>query len=618
MWLIVKRVEGNNEDILVALPMPETPLVVGRSAASNLVVQDIKVSSRHVELTDSGDSVDFRDLNSRYGTLYGGTKTEAGSLKSGEFLDIGSTRLSIEAELPKSGRAARAQRAKNTPSPKAPTVEELCQIVARVRQYERPRKVLDCLLKELVGALSADRGYVLIREGVKDRLVCVASHAIDEMDDFLSLSSTVYRQAIDTGKTVTIMDSSSDPTRQRALSLSFYPSPRSILCCPLMAEKLAFGVVYLDMPTPDEGIPQAAVQVLETLAAIAAERLANTKTRYRLVAARERITALQALGWKDRRLVLGNSQSSVALRETIKMASDNDTSVLVTGETGTGKEMVARALHYASHRRTGPFVPVNCAALPSELIESELFGSEKGAYTGAGERRIGRFELAGGGTLFLDEVGELPLDAQVKLLRVLQERTLVRVGGTEEIPLDFRLICATNRTLEDSVKEGTFRADLFYRINVFRVELKPLRQKPEEIVPLAEFFLTSFAKRFGRELKGFTPDAERLLIDYEWPGNIRELRNAIERAVVVEQGDAISCDSLLIRRQTIEEQEKDGLFIGSLPHEFNSAREQFERAFLERSLAANDNNIAAVVRETGLGRPTVYRWLKRFGLRTDD
>ena len=231
--------------------------------------------------------------------------------------------------------------------------------------------------------------------------------------------------------------------------------------------------------------------------------------------------------------------------------------------------------------------------------------------------------MANGGTLFLDEIGELPQDIQVRLLRVLQERKLQRLGGTDDILLDFRLICATNRNLEDAVREGTFRSDFYYRINVFSIELQPLLQRKEEIKVFAEHFLKEFGKQFNRSFLGFSDEAERLLLSYNWPGNIRELRNAIERAAVIESTSYITAQSLPIGYMPSLMKPQQGSLESSstsltdTPLDFEKARDQFERAFLKRSLLANDGNVAAVVRETGIGRPTIYRWLKRFGLKTD-
>jgi two-component system response regulator AtoC len=223
---------------------------------------------------------------------------------------------------------------------------------------------------------------------------------------------------------------------------------------------------------------------------------------------------------------------------------DTDTTVLITGDTGTGKELVARALHYNSGRKDGPFIPVHCAAIPGELLESELFGHEKGSFTGALQRRIGMFEAATGGTLFLDEIGEMPVGTQSKLLRAIQEREIRRVGSHESIHINARLVCATNRNLEQEVKKGTFREDLFYRINVVPVRLPSLRERPEDIPTLVLHFSERFGKELKRPVPQFTPAAIERLLSYSWPGNVRELEHAIERLMVTCDADKIDVEHL--------------------------------------------------------------------------
>lgn len=238
--------------------------------------------------------------------------------------------------------------------------------------------------------------------------------------------------------------------------------------------------------------------------------------------------------------IVGNSPSLQNILSKISIVAPTETSVLITGESGTGKERIAHALHEHSGRKNKPIVVVNCAALPLSLVESELFGYEKGAFTGANSRRIGKFEQADGGTLFLDEIGELPLDSQVKLLRVLQEKEIERIGGDQTIKVDVRIIAATNRSLEREVAEGRFRLDLYYRLNVFPIELPPLRERKEDISQLAEHFLKKFNTATGRNISGFTPKALEQLLQYNWPGNIRELEHLIERSTLLAVGDEIS------------------------------------------------------------------------------
>src|SRR5882724_3074227 len=240
--------------------------------------------------------------------------------------------------------------------------------------------------------------------------------------------------------------------------------------------------------------------------------------------------------------IVGASEPLLAMFAEISIVAPTAATVLITGETGTGKELVARAIHKRSPRCDRPFVSVNCAAIPADLIASELFGHEKGSFTGAMQRRQGRFELAEGGTIFLDEVGELPLEHQVALLRVLQEREFERVGGGRPIRADVRVIAATNRDLESAIAEKTFRSDLYYRLNVFPVVVPPLRERPEDIPLLLEYFLHRFAKRAGKRINKISKETLNKVESYDWPGNVRELQNVVERAVIVSESDALDID----------------------------------------------------------------------------
>jgi transcriptional regulator with GAF, ATPase, and Fis domain len=237
--------------------------------------------------------------------------------------------------------------------------------------------------------------------------------------------------------------------------------------------------------------------------------------------------------------IVGPSRSLAEVIEKVKLVASTDSSVLILGETGTGKELVARAVHSNSERRSRPLVKVNCAALPSGLIESELFGHEKGAFTGATDRRIGRFEIAHGGTIFLDEIGDMPPDVQVKLLRVLQEHEFERVGGSVPIKVDVRVISATNRDLVRSISQGAFRQDLYYRLNVFPIQLPPLRERREDIPPLVHYFVRRFSLKIGRKITRIQRETMERMISYNWPGNVRELENVIERAVILSRGSEL-------------------------------------------------------------------------------
>lgn len=249
--------------------------------------------------------------------------------------------------------------------------------------------------------------------------------------------------------------------------------------------------------------------------------------------------------------IVGTSPALQTVLSSISKVAPTDSTVLITGETGTGKELVARAIHRRSGRSSRAFISVNCAAIPRDLISSELFGHEKGAFTGATQRRLGRFELADGGTIFLDEVGELSLDIQVALLRVLQEREFERVGGTQTIHVDVRVVAATNRDLKAAVANGTFRHDLFYRLNVFPIEVPPLRERKDDLLMLVQYFVQRYAKRAGKNIRSIDRKALTLLQSYDWPGNIRELQNIIERSVILSSGGDFSIDESWLSKETL-------------------------------------------------------------------
>ena len=301
--------------------------------------------------------------------------------------------------------------------------------------------------------------------------------------------------------------------------------------------------------------------------------------------------------------ILGRSGAMEKVLDRVRQVADSKASVLLEGESGTGKELVARAVHGLSPRRAGPFVAVHCAALSPQLLESELFGHEKGSFTGATERRVGRFEQANGGTIFLDEIGEIDAATQVKLLRVLGERSLERVGGNRLIEVDVRLIAATHRSLEQLVREGKFREDLYFRIRVVQIQLPPLRDRPEDIPLLAEAFRQEYGKENGKEGVTFDSESMGLLMKYDWPGNVRELRTAVEHGVVLSRGNVIHPDDLpsaVWKRQGVVPLKK-----GVQPPRL----EDVERGAIEAALEKSGENITEAAKALGISRRTLHRKL---------
>lgn len=309
--------------------------------------------------------------------------------------------------------------------------------------------------------------------------------------------------------------------------------------------------------------------------------------------------------------IVGVSAKIKSLLSELARVAPTDATVLITGESGTGKELLARTIHRLSPRRENRFVAVSCAAIPETLLESELLGHEKGAFTGAEKRRLGRFELASGGTLLLDEIGELPVAIQVKLLRLLEERKFERLGGEEEVTADVRLIAATNRNLQDEVKAGRFREDLFFRINVVHIHIPPLRERREDIMPLVEHFLKLTGARLNRPMKRLTPAAKDLLVGAEWPGNIRELANVIERAIVLARGEVLDVDDFPQLRDTVS---AGGT--GAIP--LNLTLRDLEKQHILNVLAANEYSLQKSADVLGIHRNTLRQKMKEYGIEKPD
>jgi two-component system nitrogen regulation response regulator NtrX len=307
--------------------------------------------------------------------------------------------------------------------------------------------------------------------------------------------------------------------------------------------------------------------------------------------------------------LIGDSAPIREVRRQIAIAAPTQGRVLIYGENGSGKELAARAIHRLSARKDHPFVEVNCAAIPETLIESELFGHEKGAFTGAIARRRGKFELAHGGTIFLDEIGDMTLQTQAKVLRVLEEQTFERVGGKDTIQVDVRVIAASNKNLQELIAKGSFREDLFYRLNVIPIEVPPLRKRQDDIPLLVDHFIKTFSEENGKPPKTITGEALAYFLTYEWPGNVRELKNMVERLVIMTAGETITVSDLPI--PLIPPVDDDD---GGGTRSFREAREAFERAYILAELRVNEGNVTKTAERLGLERSHLYRKLKAYGI----
>lgn len=314
---------------------------------------------------------------------------------------------------------------------------------------------------------------------------------------------------------------------------------------------------------------------------------------------------------------VGNTQKMKDVFNLIYKLCKVDTTVMIRGENGTGKELVARAIHFNSPRKNGGFIAINCGAIPDNLIESELFGHEKGAFTGAVERKIGKFQAANNGTLFLDEIAELKPEMQVKLLRVLQTKKFTPIGSNREMKVDTRIIAATNRNLEKMMEESTFREDLFYRLNVMPIYLPPLRERLDDIEPLAQYFIKNFSKVHGRNLQGLSREALEAFRRYDWPGNIRELENVIERAFILESSNIITLDSIPDEIKEAQNTKETSMEYSG-PLDYDAFKEEMEKEFIVNALKANGGRINQTVAQANIPKNTLLRKIRKYGINVSD
>jgi len=384
----------------------------------------------------------------------------------------------------------------------------------------------------------------------------------------------------------------------------------TILCVPLVSpggDRLGAFEVLNKRGGPFTAEDQRGLIELALYAAVALE---NTKHFEELLSRHEQLVEQAA----QEALLIGESPAIGALRSTVGRIADTDLAILILGENGTGKEVVARSIHFGSRRRKHPFIAVNCAALAETLLESELFGHEKGAFTDAREMRQGKFELAAGGTLFLDEIGDMSLAGQSKLLRVLEDKTIVRVGGSQSIHTDVRVLAATNQRLAELVRARRFREDLYFRLNVVSIELPPLRDRGEDIIILADHFLQQFSRRAGRRTPKLTAAARKRLLSHTWSGNVRELRNLMERLVYLTSGEKVEAEDLafiLSPAATPPSLVDAGLNL-------NDATHQFQQRYIEQSIERARGNVSQAAKNLGVHRSNLYRKMRQLGMETNE
>jgi Nif-specific regulatory protein len=464
------------------------------------------------------------------------------------------------------------------------------------------------LLELMFEVVPANRAAILLAESSEKQEEGEFSSvfALDRIkgpDTTIEVSRTVARQVLRDGTALLISDRYNKATPEQQVMLDSPTS--SLLCVPLTITGRSSGVLYLDTNEPDVHFDSDHLQLVSAVAAIAAVAIENARHIEWLESENTRLIADAGIEHS----MIGESVRMRRVYQFVAKVAPRDSTVLISGESGTGKELVARAIHQNSKRSKKPFVAVNCAALTATLLETELFGHEKGAFTGAVAQRKGRLEVADGGTLFLDEIGELPLPLQVKLLRVLQEREFERVGGTRTIKVDIRLLTATNRNLEDLISRGLFRQDLFYRLNVLQLQMPPLRERQEDILLLAKYFVIKYGEKCNRQISRISLQAQKRLLSYDWPGNVRELQNAIERAVVLCTTDSILLEDL---PEAILETETRSM---GAPTKYHEAVAETKKQVILQAMQQSNGNFTEAARLLEVHPNYLHRLIRNLNLR---
>jgi len=466
-----------------------------------------------------------------------------------------------------------------------------------MNNYEIP-SLLDALLDVVIQVTNADKGFIVLLES-GEPVVKVARNLRRETisDAVRHLSDSIVKRVVETRQPPIISDALNDTSFKNSLSVMNLRLT-SVMCVPMLERGDLIGLIYVGNDNVAQLFDQAALEILTIFASQASLVIRNA------LLVNELQLDNQSLQDRIERIrfgeILGSSPAMQEVFRKVQRVAGTDITVLVTGETGTGKELIAREIHNRSPRAKGPFISVNCGAIPENLLESELFGHVRGAFTGAVVNKQGRFQSANKGTLFLDEIGEMPLSLQVKILRAIQEHTVTRVGDTITESVDIRIIAATNRDLEVETQSGRFREDLYYRLNVVQLHLPPLRDRGDDIVVLARYMLSRYAPEYSSKVRGFAPAAIVAVKRYRWPGNIRELENRIKKAVVLTDKAMLGPDDLGINPDEIPT---------ILP--LAEARERWQRSYINDVLGLNGGNRTKTARDLGVDPRTIFRHLEK-------
>ncbi len=590
---------------------------IGRALGNDVSLKSAGVAEHHAQIVFDGRDFVLEEIDRVADIAINGKKKRRARLVHGDRLQLGAAELgfSMFAEI-----QAKKDDDDDDDKPAAGAgaeiagVRKLFSFSEKLINRKSVDEILEAMLDDVIELTHAQKGFLLLVEGAEavlapaagekesatKKLVVRASRNVRHesiTDTEGMISDSIVRKVIESGRPVIVSDALADTTFGRSESV-IAMKLSSVMCAPLVSQGQVIGALYVGNDKIKHLFERTQLELLTIFASQASLILQNAMLLNALRADKAKLEA----ELKDKRFgeIIGACPGMLEVFRKLQKVASTDISVLITGETGTGKELIAREIHRRSNRIDGPFVPINCGAIPENLIESELFGHVKGAFTGAIASRPGKFQQADKGTLFLDEIGELPLNLQVKLLRALQERVVFRVGDSKPEKVDIRVVAATNRNLEEEIRAGNFREDLYYRLNVVNIWLPPLRDRGDDVGIIAKALLTKYADELGSNVKGFSPAALAAIRKHPWPGNIRQLENRIRKALVL-------CDQTLLSPEDLD------LGAGGenpiLPLE--KAKEEFQRKYVLEVLERNNGNRTQTARDLGVDPRTIFRYLEK-------
>ena len=592
-FLRVKDGRSNEvRDIAIRKPL----VLIGRAEGNDVVLDDASLAPTHANLLRKGNHFTVSVLDRASNFEFEGRRARSTDVRVGEEVTFGRyTVLLMEGETRTESRTGQAS---GSPLGEVSQLKKLVEFSRAIAAEPSLERTFEALLSSVVAVSGAEKGFLIVlRDGERH---LAASHNVGkETLDLSRVSDSIVDRVLRDRQSLIVSDAMRDAEFASARSVMELKLS-SVMCVPLAYRNELLGVLYLGNDNVRNLFAQGDLVLLEVFAAQAAVILHAAIRLDELVLANKNLRDhLRNAGQGG---IIGSSGPMKDVFRLLKRVGPADVSVLVTGETGTGKELVAKELHRLSPRASKAFISLNCGAIPEHLLESELFGYRKGAFTGAVSDKIGKFEAAEGGSIFLDEIGEMPMALQVKLLRVLQERRIERVGDVTGRPLDIRVISATNKNLEEEVRAGNFREDLYYRLNEVSLRLPPLRERGDDVLLIAQSLLTRFAEQYGARARGFSAGALNLLRAYRWPGNVRELENRIKKAVIMTDRQQITPEDL-------------GVSVGGgdTLQTLAEAEEEFKMGYIKRALDENGWNKAQTARVLDVDPRTVFRYIEKFG-----